>query len=421
MAETEGRTLGRILLDLGRVNESDVARALEHQRRHGGYFGEALVALGLVTPDDIEWVLASQFDLPYIFPDPEAIDPDAAGLVSPDWALTHLTLPIMRVEDTLTVVVDSPLRSDAVEELARRTGCTLELALASPDRIRELIRQVYARATAREEERSRVCSLDEALSLAGRAGAHRFGISVRGSHAWFWYDDAGTVRRRPLDPRWERAMEDVAAPSVSGQVQGRSRAVFSTTVELDGRTIPTDVRYLADGTGREFLFRPVEGPDALHDRFTPPPPGVLTEVQLLARSGAARFVVTSEPRELAHQVLPWLPALFFDPSWRSIHIHGAGGEAPEGTFSLELPPDADRWAHDLETLRAFHFDVVTVDLSGHPGTWTATALDVASVVFILWGPDQDLGMARREGVRWRVHLARSEGDHMEWSLGPIED
>ena len=37
-------------------------------------FGQALVALGVVKQDELEWGLASQHDLPYIFPDADAID-----------------------------------------------------------------------------------------------------------------------------------------------------------------------------------------------------------------------------------------------------------------------------------------------------------------------------------------------------------
>ena len=73
----ERRTLGDILVSLGRVTEDDVATALAFQREHGGYFGEALLACGLLTRDELEWGLASQFDLPYVFPDADAIDPRA--------------------------------------------------------------------------------------------------------------------------------------------------------------------------------------------------------------------------------------------------------------------------------------------------------------------------------------------------------
>ena len=105
----ERRTIGQILMSFGRITEEDVGRALEYQRESGGYFGEALLAMGFVSQEELEWGLASQFDLPYVFPEADSIDPEAASLVSPEWALAHLTLPILKTQDSLTVVVDSPI------------------------------------------------------------------------------------------------------------------------------------------------------------------------------------------------------------------------------------------------------------------------------------------------------------------------
>src|SRR5688572_11772780 len=147
----ERRTIGQILMGFGRISAEEAARALEYQRDHGGYFGEALLALGIVSQDELEWGLASQFDLPYVFPDADSVDPEAVALVSPEWALAYLTLPIMKTADTLTVIVDSPIKTDAVDELAARTDRKIQLALASSGKIRELIRQVFARSTARDE------------------------------------------------------------------------------------------------------------------------------------------------------------------------------------------------------------------------------------------------------------------------------
>lgn len=69
-------------MGFGRISEEDVEKALEHQQEAGGYFGEALLAMGFVSQDELKWALASQFDLPYIFPESDSIDPEAAALVS---------------------------------------------------------------------------------------------------------------------------------------------------------------------------------------------------------------------------------------------------------------------------------------------------------------------------------------------------
>ena len=150
-----------------------------------------------------------------------------------------------------------------------------------------------------------------------------------------------------------------------------------------------------------------------------PSPGILSEIRLLARSGSARFVVTSDPPELGHEILPHLPHLLLDPSWRSIYINAQDQAATEEAFSLKMPTDPEQWATELETLRAFHFDVVTVDLTGNQADWAGSALDVASVAFLLWPAGQDRGPAYDAGIRWEMHIVKEEGDHLEWTLEPL--
>lgn len=419
---SERRTIGEILTSLGRISEADVTRALEYQRDHGGYFGEALIACGLVSENELEFGLASQFDLPYVFPEADSVDPEAVALVSPEWALAHLALPILRTEGALKVVVDSPMNTAAVEDLHARTNLEIELALASSTSIRELIRQVYARPTAVEddEESASPMRLADGLDLVLRAAPTRFGVSARGRRAWIWWEEAGAVRRRRLSGDWASDLERDLKPGPRTGARGRTRAVWEADLVRSGLEAPVEVRYLADESGAEYLFRPLpDGPEA-PARFAPPPEGVVSEVRLLARSGAARFVVTTDAPELGHDLLPHLPSLLLEPSWRSIHVHAEKHAAADEVFSLAVPADARVWRREIEALSAFHFDVVTVDLPGGGGEWVDAALNVASIAFLLW-PVGDTGAAFEAGVRWRLHLAARSDDGPEWSLEPLLD
>ncbi|MBW3535151.1 MAG: hypothetical protein KY453_08045 [Gemmatimonadetes bacterium] len=416
----ERKTIGQILTGFGRLTEEEVGRALEYQREHGGYFGEALLALEMATHEELEWSLASQYDLPYVFPDPDSIDPEAAALVSPEWALAHLTLPIARTDRTITVVVDSPIKSGAIDELAARTDRVIELALAPSAQIRKAIRAVYGRAARRDEvQRPTPIGLTEAVGLALDAASPRFGVSTRGQKTWFWYDDGGTVRRRPLEGAWASELDQLVDPAPAGQVADQARTKFTGRMSRGGIVTPVEVRFLADESGSEYLFRPIQERNALQERFSPPSPGLLSEIRLLARSGSARFVVTAEPEDLGREILPHLPLLLLDPSWRSIYINAEDQEAAEEAFSMKMPRDSDRWATELETLRAFHFDVVTVDLTGNAEDWAASALDVASVAFLLWPSGEDRRTAHEAGIRWELHVEREEGGRIQWSLEPL--
>jgi type IV pilus assembly protein PilB len=416
----ERRTIGQILMGLGRISEEDVARALEHQRDHGGYFGEALVACGAVSPEELEWGLASQFDLPYVFPEADSIDPEAAALVSPDWALANLTLPIMKTDTLLTVIVESPLATSAVDELSERTELEIQLALASGSKIRELIRQVYARGVAAEPEgQPSPIELAGALDMALEAMSRRFGISTRGSRSWAWWDDTGTVRRRPLDGDWRAVLGRALTPEPNEVIKGEPRAEWNATIKRAGLVTTVSVIYLSDESGQEFVFRPRYDQTPLRDRFPPPSGGVLSEIRLLARSGSARFVVLVDPPELGHEIVPHLPALLLDPSWRSVYINTDEQAAAGEVFSFRMPTDAEQWSVELETLRAFHFDVVTADLSGNQESWTSSALDVASVAFLLWAEGEVTQPAYEAGVRWILRIVRDIDGQLEWSVEPL--
>lgn len=416
----ERRTIGQVLMSFGRITEEDVAQAIEYQKDNGGYFGEALLALGFVSQEELEFGLANQFDLPYVFPDADSIDPEAAALVSPEWALAHLTLPIMRTEDTLTVVVDSPFKTEAVEVLAARTDLDIQLALASSNKIRELIRQVYARAAAASpEEKPTPARMTEVMNLALEAGSQRFGISTRGHKAWAWYEDSGAIRRRPLEGLWLSELNELVSPPPEDEVGDSRRATWQAEINREGMITPVEVQYLADESGAEYLFRPVHLVTQLQERFPPPAAGILSEIRMLARSGSARFIVMADPDELGREILPHLPTLMLDPSWRSIYLTDPDSAAADEAFSIELPADEDDWAAELDGIRGFHFDVVTVDLPGDPGKWLQSALDIAAVAFVRWHGDLDTRVAHDAGIRWSLALEAQDGGRLEWALEPL--
>lgn len=60
------RLIGAILVDAGRISPNDVERILHYQRQADLRFGEAGIALGLLTEGDLLYALSLQFDYPYL-------------------------------------------------------------------------------------------------------------------------------------------------------------------------------------------------------------------------------------------------------------------------------------------------------------------------------------------------------------------
>jgi chain length determinant protein tyrosine kinase EpsG len=61
-----GRSIGAILIDIGRLSPENAERILRLQKEQGKRFGDAAIELGLLHEDDIRFALASQFDYPYL-------------------------------------------------------------------------------------------------------------------------------------------------------------------------------------------------------------------------------------------------------------------------------------------------------------------------------------------------------------------
>ncbi len=412
---TDRKNLGQVLQQLGRVSDEDQERALAYQRAHGGYFGEALVALGIITQGELEFGLAAQFNLPYVFPDPESIDEDAAALVSPEWALANLTLPIARSDETLSVVVDSPLKPDVVQELEARTGLAIELAIASPVRIRELIRHVFGGDDEEGTELRPATGVDDFLDEVLASGAMRFGISLRARKVLGWWEERGRTVRRHLTSGWPGALERRLRPGLAefGSDADEHR---DARLEWGGSELGVAVRRVASETGEELLIelrRAEEDPVA----FDPPPPSVLDEIRLLARSGSGRFLVETKPGALAAEIVPHLPRVLLGAHARSVHLHG-GGEAPSA-FSLPVPEDAEEAVRYLGRLQAFRLDAATAVLHAWPaGVAEAVARSAGAVLAVL--PEGvDEARAREAGFGWTLEVAREEGSRLQWSVRPL--
>ena len=60
------RAMGDILVATGRLQAADLARILERQQQDGVAFGDAAIALKLLTREDIDFALSQQFDYAYL-------------------------------------------------------------------------------------------------------------------------------------------------------------------------------------------------------------------------------------------------------------------------------------------------------------------------------------------------------------------
>ncbi len=139
-------SLGAILYTSQIITEKDIETALEEQKRTGLRFGEALVSLGIVMQEDIDWALSNQLDIPYVRIRKESVDPAAVQLVPANIARKFNLLPLIRTGDELRIAIADPLDKEAVTEVERASGCAVSISKGLLREIREMQTHFYGEA-----------------------------------------------------------------------------------------------------------------------------------------------------------------------------------------------------------------------------------------------------------------------------------
>lgn len=131
-------SIGFILLNSQIITEADISAALAEQQRSGCRIGEALVHLGVVTQEDIDWALSNQLNIPYVRLKKELIDPAAVDLLPGYLCREYGLMPIIRSENELSVAMIDPLNSQAIAAVEELTGLTVAVSVALIRELREM-------------------------------------------------------------------------------------------------------------------------------------------------------------------------------------------------------------------------------------------------------------------------------------------
>ncbi|USX25520.1 chain length determinant protein tyrosine kinase EpsG [Oxalobacteraceae bacterium OTU3CINTB1] len=77
------RSIGAILIKIGRLSAADAEKVIRHQVEYNLRFGDAALALGLLTEADIEFALSRQYDYPYLLRGESAISESVVAAYEP--------------------------------------------------------------------------------------------------------------------------------------------------------------------------------------------------------------------------------------------------------------------------------------------------------------------------------------------------
>lgn len=138
--------LGELLLKAGVITEQQLRQALAEQKKWGGKLGALLVDLGFLDEDMLVKALSKQLGLPRVDFSGLVVSPEALGRLKAEYALDKHVLPIAidGAGKTLIVVLADPTNRALVDEIARVSGCRVQVAIAGERALDRAIRQYYS-------------------------------------------------------------------------------------------------------------------------------------------------------------------------------------------------------------------------------------------------------------------------------------
>jgi len=143
LSVTRKQLLGSILLDRDLITQGQLEHVLQIQEKQGGYLGKILVDLGYVNEHDIVTGLVIQCHVPYIAIDQYDIDQTTLQLVPSAIARKYNVIPLDQVNKILSIVMADPLNMEAKSELQNITNCRLVPFIATQGEIEKAIHRCY--------------------------------------------------------------------------------------------------------------------------------------------------------------------------------------------------------------------------------------------------------------------------------------
>lgn len=138
--------LGEILIERGKIEAEDLARALELQQERGDKLGKILVDMGLLAQRDVLAALSDQLGIPLVTLDgPPPSAPEIDGL-SHRFLRQCRAIPVALADSVLTVAMADPLDFETSAALRAFSGFQIRTALAAEQEILDAIDKHYGEA-----------------------------------------------------------------------------------------------------------------------------------------------------------------------------------------------------------------------------------------------------------------------------------
>jgi len=139
MAVTGKQLLGTMLVQAGKIDESQLQKGLQIQKEKDTYIGKIFIELGYLNEGEINRYISYQLKIPYLQLGYYGFDNSLMDLLPESLIRYQKILPLFRMNNTLNIAVSDPLDSVPINAARDATGLKIEPVIALETEIENAI------------------------------------------------------------------------------------------------------------------------------------------------------------------------------------------------------------------------------------------------------------------------------------------
>jgi len=133
------KDIGTLLLEYGLLSNNDLKEGVTLQKETGLRLGEALVRLGKISMEDVDWVLSKQLDIPFVIVEDVTPNLELLGKFQKKFLIENRILPLYETEDQISLVAEDPFNKAAISFIEESFGKKAGVSTGSGRKIKELL------------------------------------------------------------------------------------------------------------------------------------------------------------------------------------------------------------------------------------------------------------------------------------------
>lgn len=137
------KRLGEILIESGKITQTDLQKALEIQKSSGKKIGEILIDMNLIQEEDLTLNLSIQSHLPFIKIQDYQMSPDVLKVIPKGLAIKYKCIPIEKIGNVVSFVISDPSTIEILKSQEQFLNCTMQFFITTNSSLEKALKKHY--------------------------------------------------------------------------------------------------------------------------------------------------------------------------------------------------------------------------------------------------------------------------------------